>query len=115
MYKKLVALLRTKYDKAPMVIAAADAIEALARQNARWEAGVRGLFDYLRVWVSVSDGLPEDGGDVVCWLRDDYGDSYACVGRYDTRLKMWDLDSEYALSRHVTHWMPLPEPPGVED
>lgn len=32
MYKKLVALLRTKYDKAPMVMAAADAIEALARQ-----------------------------------------------------------------------------------
>lgn len=110
MYKELVALLRKKYDKAPLVMSAADAIEELARQNARWEAGVRELFDYLHVWVSVSDGLPEDGEQVLCWLND-AGDCYACVGWYDTTFKMWDLDSETALSRHVTHWMPLPEKP----
>lgn len=31
MYKELVALLRKKYDKAPLVISAADAIEAQSR------------------------------------------------------------------------------------
>ena len=41
MYKELVTLLRKKYDKAPLVMAAADAIEELARQNARWAAGMR--------------------------------------------------------------------------
>lgn len=112
MYKELVALLRKKYDKAPLVMAAADAIEELARQNVRWEAGVRELFDYLHVWVSVADGLPEDGEEVLCWIHNDaMGDSYATVGHYDTTFKMWDLDSEYALSRHVTHWMPIPEKP----
>ena len=93
-----------KYDKAPLVMEAADAIEELFRQNARWE-------DVVRLWVSVADGLPEDMVDVVCWLHDDAVDCYSCVGRYDTRFKMWDLDSEYALSRHVTHWMTLPKPP----
>ena len=114
MYKELVALLRKKYDKAPLVMEAADAIEELFRQNARWEEVVLALLDYLQVWVSVADGLPEDMVDVVCWLHDDAGDCYACVGHYVTRFKMWDLDSEYSLSRHVTHWMPIPEPPIAE-
>ena len=111
MYKELVTLLRKKYDKAPLVMAAADALEELARQNVRWEAGVRELLDYMHVWVSVADGLPEDRENCLCWIRDDAGDCYACVGQYDTTFRMWDLDSEYALSRHVTHWMPLPMPP----
>lgn len=32
MYEELVALLRKKYDKAPMVLAAADAIEELSKR-----------------------------------------------------------------------------------
>ena len=59
----------------------------------------------------MSDSLPEDGIDVLCRLRNDAGDIYATVGCYNVTLKQWDLDSEYALSRHVTHWMPLPEMP----
>ena len=35
MYDDLVALLRKKYDKAPMVMEAADAIEELSRQRDR--------------------------------------------------------------------------------
>lgn len=112
MYKELVEMLRKKYDKAPMVMAAADAIEELIRQNVRWEEGVKVLLDYLRCWVSVADGLPEDGEDVLCWICNDaWGDRYACVGHYDTTFKLWDFDSERAMSRYVTHWMPLPEPP----
>lgn len=64
------------------------------------------------VWVSVADGLPEDGEEVLCWICNDaMGDRYATVGHYDTTFRMWDMDSEYALSRYVTHWMPLPMPP----
>ena len=112
MYKKLVALLRQKYDKAPLVMSAADAIEELARQNARWEEAVKTSLAYIPCWIAVTDQLPEDGVAVMCWLRNDAGDCYASAGWYDTTFKMWGiLDSEYALSRHVTHWMPLPEPP----
>lgn len=91
--------------------AAADAIETLSNQNETWEEVVKTSLDYIPCWVSVSNSLPEDGIDVLCRLRNDAGDIYATVGCYNAIFKQWDLDSEYALSRHVTHWMPLPEMP----
>ena len=60
------------------------------------------------VWVSVADGLPEDGEDVLCRLLDDNCEVCATVGCYSSTFKLWDLDAEWASSRHVTHWMPLP-------
>lgn len=112
MYKELVTLLRKKYDKAPLVMVAADVIEELACRDARSEEVVKATLDYIPCWVSVADGLPEDGEEVLCWICNDaMGDRYATVGHYDMTFKMWDLDSENAMSRHVTHWMPLPEKP----
>ena len=112
MYKELVTLLRKKYDKAPLVMAAADVIEELTRRDARYDLVLQAVLDSFPSWVSVSDRLPEDGEEVLCWIRNDaYGDSYATVGHYDTIFKMWYLDSENAMSRYVTHWMPLPEKP----
>lgn len=111
MYKELVALLRKKYDKAPMVMAAADAIEELCRQNAKWEEVVKTALDFIPCWVSVSDHLPEEEEDVLCRLCSDTGEVYATVGCYNLTLKLWDVDAEWASSRHVTHWMPLPAMP----
>lgn len=108
MYKELVTLLRKKYDKAPLVMSAADAIEELARRDARWEEVVKAALDFILCWVSVSDRLPEDGEDVLCRLLDDNCEVCATVGRYSSTFKLWDLDAEWASSRHVTHWMPLP-------
>lgn len=88
---------------------AADAIEELSRQNARWEEVVKTALDFIPCWVSVSDHLPEDDVDVLCMLRNDAGEVYATVGCYRSIFKSWDLDAEWASSRHVTHWMPLPE------
>lgn len=109
MYKELVTLLRKKYDKAPLVMAASDVIEELARRDARWEVVVKAALDYIPCWVSVSDRLPEDGEDVLCRLLDDNCEACATVGSYSSTLKLWNLDAEWASSRHVTHWMPLPE------
>lgn len=111
MYKELVALLRKKYDKAPMVMRAADVIESQSRLIAMWEEVVKTALDYIPVWVSVAESLPEEGEDVLCRLRNDAGEVYATVGCYNSTLKLWDLDAERASSRHVTHWMPLPEIP----
>lgn len=108
MYKELVALLRKKYGKSPLVMYAAYVIEELVLQNAWWEEAVKTILDYIPCWVPVSDHLPEDGEDVLCMLRNDAGDCYETVGCYNTTLKLWDLDAEWAQSRHVTHWMPLP-------
>ena len=111
MYKELVILLRKKYDKAPLVMAAADVIEELARRDVRWEDAVKSALDFIPCWVSVSDRLPEEGEDVLCRLRNDAGEVYATVGCYSSTFKLWDLDAEWASSRHVTHWMPLPAMP----
>ena len=108
MYKELVTLLRKKYDKAPLVMAAADVIEELARRDVRWEDVVKSALDFIPCWVSVSDRLPEDGEDVLCRLLDDNCEVCATVGCYSSTFKLWDLDAEWASSRHVTHWMPLP-------
>ena len=111
MYKELVTLLRKKYDKAPLVMAAADVIEELTRRDVRREDVVKSALDFIPCWVSVSDSLPEDGEDVLCRLLDDNCEVCATVGCYSSTFKLWDLDAEWASSRHVTHWMPLPEMP----
>ena len=87
MYKELVTLLRKKYDKAPLVMAAADTIEAQSRLIAMWEEVVKAALDYIPCWVSVSDSLPEDGEDVLCCLRSDAGNVCATVGWYNLTLK----------------------------
>ena len=108
MYKELVTLLRKKYDQAPLVMAAADVIEELARRDARYDLVLQTVLDSFPRWVSVSDRLPEDGEYVLCRLLDDEGDVCATVGCYSSTFKLWDLDAEWASSRHVTHWMQLP-------
>lgn len=111
MYKELVALLRKKYDLAPLVMSAADVIEAQSRIIEMWEEVVKSALNYIPCWVSVHDHLPTDGEDVLCRLCSDHGDVYATVGCYNLTLKLWDIDAEWASSRHVTHWMPLPDMP----
>lgn len=59
-------------------------------------------------WIPVTEWLPEDGEDVLCRLLDDNCEVCATVGCYSSTFKLWDLDAEWASSRHVTHWVPLP-------
>ena len=60
-------------------------------------------------WIPVTERLPEPMKDVVLFMR--YGEykqlSEFAVGYYDDKLS----DFSYC---DVTHWMPLPEPPGEE-
>ena len=59
-------------------------------------------------WISVKDRVPESGIDVLVFT-DDY---CAYTAHYDG---YWWLSGEPTLSYDVTHWMPLPAPPEVED
>lgn len=58
-------------------------------------------------WISVKDRLPDSGSDVLAFAEDH------CIytALFDG---IWWLSGD-APSYKVTHWMPLPEPPEVED
>ena len=59
-------------------------------------------------WISVKDRLPDSGTGVLVFT-DDY---CAYTAHYDG---YWWLSGEPTLSYNVTHWMPLPAPPEVEE
>ena len=56
-------------------------------------------------WISVEDRLPEkDGKYIVCTARGSV---------YCTRFKAYGKIGNFQtdINTHITHWMPLPEPP----
>ena len=95
MYDELVALLRKKYDKAPMVMEAADAIEELSKPR----------------WIPVTERLPEDGSDILA-VQSCCGEVRIIPANYDRGV--WYDCIFNRIAEHITHWMPLPEPPEEE-
>lgn len=64
-------------------------------------------------WISVEDGMPEPMVWVLCACRANIIE----VLRYDRNIDGWGtagLNIGYMKS-FVTHWMPLPEPPKVQE
>jgi hypothetical protein len=58
-------------------------------------------------WISVKDRLPEKEDDVLAYeFRGDISISYISGNDWRNLESGWILDES-----HVTHWMPLPEPP----
>ena len=72
-------------------------------------------------WVKVEDRLPENAGwvnDTVMFWSKKHG--HALIGCYDFEFddwtqQPWTEGAEKLKSSDVTHWRPLPTPPGVED
>ena len=59
-------------------------------------------------WISVEDELPENNHDVIVW-------NYDCgmCGYYVSKTQKWMGYTAYESEEvYVTHWQPLPEPPG---
>lgn len=77
-------------------------------------------------WIPVSERLPKkDGQYIGCtntglvsthWLVDGHFiDTYSCEHNWLITPTSWILESASSGDVHVTHWMPLPEPPEVRN
>lgn len=82
-----------------------DRITELMLENER----LRKIVLATQQWISVKDRLPEPGSYVLVFTND-YCDYTAHYDGY-----WWLSGEEPTLSYEVTHWMPLPAPPEVED
>lgn len=62
-------------------------------------------------WISVKDRLPEAKTEVLLWMK---GNPYTkAYSNYD--MAVYDPEVYQPFWQYVTHWMPLPEPPGGEN
>ena len=59
-------------------------------------------------WISVDDRLPEAGQAVLFYSV--YDDGLMLTGHMK-HSQQWYENSRWERIVHVTHWMPLPEPP----
>ncbi len=59
-------------------------------------------------WISVKDRMPEDDATYLVYGRNGYGIVFAVYYGDGEWLTCDDLTN---ITRFVTHWMPLPEPP----
>ena len=62
-------------------------------------------------WISVEERLPDDRGNFITKIHCDNGD-WIEVNTFDYMEKEWWHDAvNCTVTKFVTHWMPLPEPP----
>ncbi len=64
-------------------------------------------------WISVDERLPEELGKYICYFSDGSIETYDFEGLDDGRYGITDVGVGFEATKdwHVTHWMPLPEPP----
>lgn len=64
-------------------------------------------------WIPVGERLPEDAGDVIVF---DAHENCVLVAAYSSYWKLWTTEVGDIADTvfEVTHWQPLPEPPGKE-
>lgn len=66
-------------------------------------------------WISVTERLPEDGSDVLAYLKYANNSRIAAANYYKGTWQDCVMGRLYLTEEgFVTHWMPLPEPPKEE-
>jgi len=62
-------------------------------------------------WISVKDQLPNESKDVLYWMTPDEYTGGHGIATYYYGFKTWGTGG----GDRITHWQPLPEPPGEDD
>lgn len=65
-----------------------------------------------QTWISVNERLPEESGTHIVVALNGHAKEVTFV-KWQKMNKMWNLIGARSYWK-VTHWMPLPEPPGEE-
>lgn len=63
-----------------------------------------------RRWIPVSERLPDDGSDILVYC-DDGEESRIVACNYDNGVWFDCIFCQVTVFKHITHWMPLPQPP----
>lgn len=64
-------------------------------------------------WIPVGERLPEDETEVLCWWETECRCAVFALCKYYGE-PLWVGVDTNVWPREVTHWQPLPEPPGKE-
>lgn len=91
-----------------------DRIAKLAEENKELKEAVSCPPHWMH-WISVNGRLPEDDGEVLaCYGKDVF--IAHCEGDYwAVYLLNTEDDCLYQHSARVSYWMPLPEPPEIDN
>lgn len=66
-------------------------------------------------WVMASERLPDKNDTVLVFSANESDSSPAIAVFYDCNWTEWIVNSRFLKSSDVTHWMPLPQPPEVQE
>ena len=78
-----------------------------------WEAWQAAKAQAVLEWISVEDGLPSDGQNIIAFDAIKH-----CVFKDGEFLQGYfepDTGHEYEEPVEVTHWMPIPQPPKAQE
>ena len=131
MYEELVKKLRNRRicvqvggnleQEYPLMREAADAIEELQQTAGHYEEAARAYFrdvcyylERMPKWIPVTERLPESMHEYVLCCGEKGGQFVGWVGEgviVNGKTRAFQHDGR---GRHITHWMPLPQPPKEE-
>ena len=100
-------------------LAAADQLENQNAHIAALQQEIEKLRGQVPRWIPVEERLPENGVETLCWYEYfRYGDFNAMFATYGIGYQFhgnWGGEVANGRNAKVLAWMPLPEPPEVED